>query len=80
MLRETPTFDIDYRSPSDPSLRVLELAARYQCSAIHNARCLALANHLGYPFWTADERFYYAIRTDFPHIHWLAEHQWEQSV
>jgi predicted nucleic acid-binding protein len=79
-LREALALDIDYLDPADLSLRALELAARFQRPSAYDAHYLALAGHLECPFWTADERLCNAIRTDFPHIHWLGEHRWEESA
>jgi predicted nucleic acid-binding protein len=66
--------------PPGLSEQAFELAARFQRPAAYDAHYLALADHLECPFWTADERLYNAIRTDFPHIHWLGEHRWEESA
>ena len=61
--------------PPGLSEQAFELAARFQRLAAYDAHYLALADHLGCPFWTADERLYNAIRTDFPHVRWLGNHQ-----
>ena len=66
--------------PPGLSEQAFELAARFRRPAAYDAHYLALADHLGCPFWTADERLYNAIRTDFPHIHWLGEHRLEESA
>jgi predicted nucleic acid-binding protein len=66
--------------PPGLSEQAFELAARFQRPAAYDAHYLALADHLECPFWTADERLYNAIRTDFPHIHWLGEHRSEESA
>lgn len=66
--------------PPGLSEQAFELAARFQRPATYDAHYLALAGHLDCPFWTADERLYNAIRTDFPHIHWLGEHRLEEGA
>jgi predicted nucleic acid-binding protein len=66
--------------PPGLSEQAFEMAAHFRRPAAYDAHYLALADHLGCPFWTADERLYNAIRTDFPHIHWLGEHRLEESA
>jgi predicted nucleic acid-binding protein len=39
----------------------------------YDTHYLALARELSCPLWTADERFYNAVRQFFPEVHWLAE-------
>jgi predicted nucleic acid-binding protein len=57
--------------PPGLSEQALELAVRFNRAAAHDAHYLALAEHLQCPFWTADERLYNAVRSDFPYIQWL---------
>ncbi|OQY17045.1 MAG: hypothetical protein B6I35_15090 [Anaerolineaceae bacterium 4572_32.2] len=78
-LREVLAFDIHYLDPPGLSERAFELAARFQRPAAYDTHYLALADHLNCPFWTADERLYNAICADFPHIHWLGDHQLEET-
>jgi len=61
--------------PPGLSERAFELAARFQRPAAHDTHYLALADHLRCPFWTADERLYNGIHTDFPRAHWLGNYQ-----
>ncbi len=74
-LKKAMALDIQYRDSSDLSLQAFELAARFQRPAAYDTHYLALAEHLGCSFWTADERLYNAIRAEFPLIHWLGEYQ-----
>jgi predicted nucleic acid-binding protein len=74
-LREALALDIDYLDPPDLSLRAFDLADCFQQPATYDMHYLALANHLGCAFWTADERLYNAIHVDFPDARWLGEYQ-----
>ena len=66
--------------PPGLSEQAFELAALFQRPAAYDAHYLSLADHLNCPFWTADERLYNAICADFPHIHWLGDHQLEENT
>jgi predicted nucleic acid-binding protein len=57
--------------PPGLSEQALELAVRFSRPAAYDAHYLALAEHLRCPFWTADERLYNAVCSDFPYIQWL---------
>ena len=51
--------------------RAWELARHFNRSAAYDAHYLAMAEIEGCPFWTADERLYNAVATEFDWIHWL---------
>jgi predicted nucleic acid-binding protein len=64
--------------PPGLSEQALELAVRFNRPAAYAAHYLALAEHLGCPFWTADERLYNAVRPDLPYIQWLGDYRPER--
>ena len=61
--------------PPGLSQQALELAVRFNRPAAYDAHYLALAEHLACPFWTADERLYNAVSSDFPYIQWLGAYR-----
>ena len=55
--------------------RGYELATQYNRPTAYDAQYLALAERLACEFWTADERMFNAIRTEFSDIRWLGNWQ-----
>jgi predicted nucleic acid-binding protein len=51
--------------------RGYELATIYNRPTAYDAQYLALAERLACDFWTADERLYNAVNTNFPNVRWL---------
>jgi predicted nucleic acid-binding protein len=66
-------LDIEMMDAPDLSLRAMELAEKFNRPNTYDAHYLALAEHLGCPFWTGDERLYNAARSGFDDIFWLGE-------
>jgi len=64
-----------YLDPPQISESAFVLAAYYQRPQAYDAHYLALAEHLACPFWTADERLYNAVRSEFSNIHWLGDYR-----
>jgi predicted nucleic acid-binding protein len=55
-------FDIELREEAGLPARALQLAARHVRRSSYDCYYLALAESLGCDYWTADERFYNAVR------------------
>jgi len=49
--------------------RAVELAARFSLAAAYDAHYLALAEHLGGEFWTADGRLARMVQASLPWVH-----------
>ena len=64
-------FNIQYLEPVDFHLRAFELADRLGRPAAYDTHYLALAEHLGCEFWTADERLVNAVQDVLPWVKWL---------
>ena len=55
------------------STRALELAAAFGRSTSYDAHYLALAEHHGCELWTADEKFWNAVKGTFKRVRWVGE-------
>ncbi len=53
--------------------RALQLARELGQGAAYDSHYLALAEHVGCEFWTADRRFYRAASPRFDRVRWLGE-------
>jgi predicted nucleic acid-binding protein len=52
-------------------LRAYELAEEFAQPSAYDAQYMALAERLACEFWTADERLFNSVRSQFPSIRWL---------
>jgi predicted nucleic acid-binding protein len=66
-------FNIQYLELADIHLRAFELADRLERPAAYDTHNLALAEHLGCEFWTADERLVNAVQGVLPWVKWLGQ-------
>ena len=66
-------FNIQYLEPVDFHLRAFELADRLGRPAAYDTHYLALAEHLGCEFWTADERLVNTVQGVLPWVKWLGQ-------
>jgi predicted nucleic acid-binding protein len=51
----------------------LEWAKRMGTLAAYDAQYIALADHLGAEFWTADRKLYDNLAANLPWLHWVGE-------
>ncbi len=66
-------LDIRTRAPHGHLGVACDLAMDLNLPTVYDAAYLALAKMEGCAFWTADRRFYNAVKTQFDFVHWLGE-------
>ena len=66
-------FNVQYLEPVDFHLRAFELADRLGRPVAYDTHYLALAEHLGCEFWTADGRLANAVQSTLPWVNWLGQ-------
>lgn len=71
---------IELRGPAGLHSKALELASRLRQGAVYDAHYLALAEMLDCELWTADKRFYEAIRRVYQRAKWLGTFSEESGV
>jgi predicted nucleic acid-binding protein len=54
--------------------RAWEIARHFNRPAAYDAHYLALAEMVGCPFWTTDERLFNAVRSELNWVHWLGDY------
>lgn len=72
-LEHALAFDIQYLEPGDFHRQAFNVADRLGRPAAYDAHYLALAEHLGCEFWTADERLVNAVREIATWVKWVGE-------
>jgi predicted nucleic acid-binding protein len=72
-LRAALSLPISLHGEADLHWRALDLAQRFSLPAAYDAHYLALAEHLGAAFWTADQRLARAVRPALPWVHLVDE-------
>jgi len=73
VLQQFLDLDINWTDLPILCIRAAELAHLFQRPNTYDAFYLALAEHLDCPLWTADERFYNAVRSKYRFIHFLGK-------
>jgi predicted nucleic acid-binding protein len=66
--------------PPELHRRAWELAVHFGRPAAYDSHYLALAEILGCPFWTADERLFRAVQNELDWVHWLGDYRPAQDV
>jgi predicted nucleic acid-binding protein len=64
-------LEFDWDEPASLLKRAGELAKEFQRPNTYDACYLAMAESLGCPLWTGDERLYNAVRGGFELIRWV---------
>ena len=57
---------VELREPAGLHTRAIELASQLGQSAVYDAHYLALAELIDCELWTADQRYYQAVRSAYP--------------
>jgi predicted nucleic acid-binding protein len=70
-LRTLFALEVQLLTPDGLHLRAWEIARQLYRSAAYDAHYLALAEIVGCPFWTADERLFNAAHATFDWVYWL---------
>lgn len=74
-LTQALACDIRFVDPPGLNVQAFDLAAHLHRSATYDCHYLALAEQLGCPLWTADERFYNATKNEFSRLRWLGDYR-----
>ncbi len=70
-LRQILSLEIKFTTFNNINEQAWRIATRFNRPAAYDAHYLALAEHLGCEFWTADKRLYNAAHEKLPWVRWL---------
>ncbi len=72
-VRKLFSFRIGIVEPSDLDVRAVMIADDYGLPAVYDAIYLALAQQLGYEFWTADRRLIRFVAGKLDLVRWVGD-------
>ena len=72
-LRQILSLPINFTTFDNMHEQAWQLAGQFNRPAAYDAHYLALAEHLGCDFWTADKRLYNAVNEKLPRVRWLGD-------
>jgi predicted nucleic acid-binding protein len=56
------------------NLRAMAMAKHFDLSAAYDSHYLALAEHVGCEFWTADTKMWKVVKDQFDWVHWIGDY------
>ncbi len=73
-------LEVNLIEPDDLHEHAWALARRFKQPTAYDSYYLALAESLGCPFWTTDERLFNVVRDELDWVHWLGDYRPTQSL
>jgi predicted nucleic acid-binding protein len=73
LLEKALQFDVTLQAFDGIHERAWQLATEFGRSTAYDTHYLALAEHLGCPFWTADQRLFNAVSDKLEWVHFLGD-------
>lgn len=68
-------LQLDFSQGPELGRRAMRLAYRFNLPATYDAYYLALAEHEGCEFWTADAKLWRAVRGELAWVRWIGDYQ-----
>lgn len=79
MLKTALAIDVSLQTFDGIHQRAWQLAADFKRPTAYDTHYLALAEHLGCPFWTADQRLFNAVRDKLEWVYFLGNFKMESE-